>query len=390
MNCPHCGQEHPDNFKFCPNTGKTIESQLKACTNKQCPDCGKHILPIESKYCPTCGSNISENLDTSKVFMSFFDIVLGETNIYDIDADDYVKGEMDVDDIWPGQKIIHIDGIEFQGNHMSFNARQSDKKVFTFAIKLDGGKMRFPKSWITIGLKPNDIMLSLEKILCKDGFEWFEFDDPYDGHMAMAYKNIDDGTYLTFVIANDGLLVMNLTEEMKNSAYDYFTKDEEYDDTSDEDNTTANELSCPKCDSTDVEDDGTDYLQYKCNECGNIWGHNDDATCPECGSNDIEDDGTGYLQYECNNCGHVWGDEVDTDEDVIFSKVRSIIVDKLGVDEYEISYDSYFDSDLGADELDIVELIMEFEKEFGISIPDDKAETLYTVGNAIEYIKESL
>lgn len=207
MKCPHCGQEHPDNFKFCPNTGKTIESQLKACTNKQCPDCGKHILPIESKYCPTCGSNISENLDTSKVFMSFFDIVLGETNIYDIDADDYVKGEMDVDDIWPGQKIIHIDGIEFQGNHMSFNARQSDKKVFTFAIKLDGGKMRFPKSWITIGLKPNDIMLSLEKILCKDGFEWFEFDDPYDGHMAMAYKNIDDGTYLTFVIANDGLLV---------------------------------------------------------------------------------------------------------------------------------------------------------------------------------------
>lgn len=183
---------------------------------------------------------------------------------------------------------------------------------------------------------------------------------------------------------------MNLTEEMKNSAYDYFTKDEEYDDTSDEDNTTANELSCPKCDSTDVEDDGTDYLQYKCNECGNIWGHNDDATCPECGSNDIEDDGTGYLQYECNNCGHVWGDEVDTDEDAIFSKVRSIIVDKLGVDEYEISYDSYFDSDLGADELDIVELIMEFEKEFGISIPDDKAETLYTVGNAIEYIKESL
>ena len=96
MICPHCGQEHPDNFKFCPNTGKTIESQLKACTNKQCPDCGKHILPIESKYCPTCGSNISENLDTSKVFMSFFDIVLGETNIYDIDADDYVKGEMDV------------------------------------------------------------------------------------------------------------------------------------------------------------------------------------------------------------------------------------------------------------------------------------------------------
>lgn len=387
MKCPHCGQEHPDNFKFCPNTGKTIESQLKACTNKQCPDCGKHILPAESKYCPTCGSSISEKLDPSKVFCHFFDVVLGETNIYDIVADEYEKKEMVKGNLWPGMKIIEINTLQY--NKVGFAARQSDKKVFFLGIDFED-EVRLPQSWIAIGVNSKDTMLSLEKTLCKDGFEWFEFEDSYGDHMAMAYKNIDDGTYITLVIANDGLQVMKLTEEMKNSAYEYFVKSEEHDDTSDEDDTTENELSCPKCGSTDVEDDGTNYLQYWCNECENIWGHDDKITCPECGSNDIEDDGTDYLQYECNNCGHVWGDEEDTDEDAIFSKVRSIIVDKLGVDEYEISYDSYFDSDLGADDWDIVELIIEFEKEFGISIPDDKAETLYTVGNAIEYIKESL
>ena len=93
MKCPHCGQEHPDNFKFCPNTAKAIETQLKACTNKNCPDCGKFILPIDSKFCPTCGSSVIGKSDSSDVFLSFFDIVLGDTNIYDVDADEYAKSE---------------------------------------------------------------------------------------------------------------------------------------------------------------------------------------------------------------------------------------------------------------------------------------------------------
>ena len=66
----------------------------------------------------------------------------------------------------------------------------------------------------------------------------------------------------------------------------------------------------------------------------------------------------------------------------IESKVKAIIVDKLGVDEAEVKH-------LGADSLDTVELIMEFEKEFGISIPDDKAEKIGTVGDAIAYIEEN-
>ncbi len=64
-----------------------------------------------------------------------------------------------------------------------------------------------------------------------------------------------------------------------------------------------------------------------------------------------------------------------------------IIVDKLGVDENQVTETAAFTTDLGADSLDTVELIMEFEKEFGITIPDDKAEGIATVGDAISYIE---
>ncbi|MCR9171287.1 MAG: acyl carrier protein [bacterium] len=71
------------------------------------------------------------------------------------------------------------------------------------------------------------------------------------------------------------------------------------------------------------------------------------------------------------------------------SKVVSIIVDKLGVEESEVSNEASFTNDLGADSLDTVELIMEFEKEFNIAIPDDQAENIQTVGDAISYIEEN-
>ena len=73
----------------------------------------------------------------------------------------------------------------------------------------------------------------------------------------------------------------------------------------------------------------------------------------------------------------------------IASRVKAIIVDKLGVDENEVVNDASFTNDLGADSLDTVELIMEFEKEFDIQIPDDQAENIATVGQAISYIEEA-
>ena len=71
------------------------------------------------------------------------------------------------------------------------------------------------------------------------------------------------------------------------------------------------------------------------------------------------------------------------------TKVKAIIVDKLGVDEAEVTSEASFTNDLGADSLDTVELIMEFEKEFDIQIPDDKAEAIATVGDAISFIEKA-
>ena len=70
------------------------------------------------------------------------------------------------------------------------------------------------------------------------------------------------------------------------------------------------------------------------------------------------------------------------------AKVKSIIVEKLGVEESDVTRDASFTNDLGADSLDTVELIMEFEKEFDITIPDEDAEQIATVGDAIDYLKQ--
>lgn len=74
----------------------------------------------------------------------------------------------------------------------------------------------------------------------------------------------------------------------------------------------------------------------------------------------------------------------------IAQKVKNIIIDKLGVEDSEVTPEASFTNDLGADSLDTVELIMEFEKEFNISIPDDQAENIGTVGDAISYLEANV
>ena len=73
----------------------------------------------------------------------------------------------------------------------------------------------------------------------------------------------------------------------------------------------------------------------------------------------------------------------------IETKVKAIIVDKLGVDESEVTPEASFTGDLGADSLDTVELIMDLEKEFGVTIPDEEAEKIITVGDAIAFIEKN-
>ena len=73
-----------------------------------------------------------------------------------------------------------------------------------------------------------------------------------------------------------------------------------------------------------------------------------------------------------------------------FDKVKEIIVDKLGVEDVKITMEAKFIDDLGADSLDTVELIMQFEEEFSIEIPDEDAEGLVSVGEAVDYISQKL
>ena len=74
---------------------------------------------------------------------------------------------------------------------------------------------------------------------------------------------------------------------------------------------------------------------------------------------------------------------------MVFDKVKEIIIDQLGVEENLVTMEASFIEDLGADSLDIVELIMSMEDEFGIDIPDTEAEKISTVGSAVEYIKNN-
>ncbi len=71
-------------------------------------------------------------------------------------------------------------------------------------------------------------------------------------------------------------------------------------------------------------------------------------------------------------------------------RVKKIIVDQLGVDEKEVTPEASFIDDLGADSLDTVELVMAFEEEFGLEIPDSEAEKMSTVGDALKYLKEKM
>ena len=276
------------------------------------------------------------------------------------------------------------------GGNISYAAKSSDKKVFCWTIN-ELSDFEIPSPWISIGVDSNNITLSFEKILGKCGFDLEEFEDN-EGKHVFSYKQLNTGLFLVLVIDNECLGIFLGTEEMKNRSYHEFVSRDFQDEEGDNDVEVS---SCPKCGSDDVKDDGSGYLQYECNGCGNIWGHDDKEECPECGSHDIEDDVTGYFQYKCcNNCGHIWQvDELDYDDqnnnDPIFQKLCSIVIDKLGVDKNEVTLWARFVEDFGADSLDLVELVMEIEKEFGISIPDDIAENLKTVGETVDYIRKN-
>lgn len=107
----------------------------------------------------------------------------------------------------------------------------------------------------------------------------------------------------------------------------------------DDDETIDELLSCPNCESENIIDDGSGFLQYTCEDCGYNWGNRDDVTCPKCSSDDIWDDGNRFEnQLTCNHCGHEW-DEEDDNEEVVGNEKNidpSVYINKIWT---EIAYE---------------------------------------------------
>ncbi|MDY5666990.1 MAG: SUMF1/EgtB/PvdO family nonheme iron enzyme [Alloprevotella sp.] len=95
MKCPHCGQEHPDNFQFCPMTGQRIALQYKACTNEQCPDFGKYILPLDSRFCPSCGKALEDQMISEKNSKLEFEVDGVSFNMILVEHGQFLMGATD-------------------------------------------------------------------------------------------------------------------------------------------------------------------------------------------------------------------------------------------------------------------------------------------------------
>lgn len=121
---------------------------------------------------------------------------------------------------------------------------------------------------------------------------------PYCNSSNFAFRKINAEMHISYCTDCD------------ESYLPFKVESEELDEAEDEET-----LSCPNCSSDDVDDDGSDYFQYTCNDCGHNWGHDDTVECPECGSDDVENDGTDNMQYKCNACGHMWGEGEDPENE---------------------------------------------------------------------------
>lgn len=285
------------------------------------------------QVCEKCKKNPCEcNIEENDLF-PFLNVVLGETSI-----DEIAEGNTQFEE-YNGFKAIRCEDCIFITNPCSdiiatlqlnairveghdFPKILSDKLGVNWATSYDDCQKELLKRNYTIRLKRKDVEIDGENrniivaespnhkyILELIFFKLFSR-TKNKGHLNMIHVHLKKcpncGEENVYIVTDKFPFTYQCKNKKCSHEWTLIPKEIE------------NEIvtpNCPNCSSDDVDDDGSDYLQYTCNDCGHNWGHDDTVECPECGSDDVENDGTDYLQYKCNACGHMWGDGEDPENE---------------------------------------------------------------------------
>ena len=277
-----------------------------------------HTTPQVCKKCRKSPCECNTNPISSDNFFPYKGFTLGETSMNDFE-----------DDLIDDGSIIYYDldnGVTLLG------ATEGDTFIATMVDSTISSNNKLPKEWCNLlGCRFGTFREKCRRALSEKDFEIILDEDAeiivvspskkYRIHLAL---DVDTSQFVALLITlnecphckSNNFVLRKMNAEMHisycsdcNEYYLPFPIDESEND--EEDLELPN---CPNCGSDDVDDDGSDYLQYTCNDCGHNWGHYDTVECPECGSDDVENDGTDNMQYECNACGHIWGDNDDEED----------------------------------------------------------------------------
>ena len=278
------------------------EDRRPHTTPKVCEKCGKN--PCECNTKPISSDN----------FFPYQGFTLGETTMKEFE-----------DDLFDDGSIIHYDldnGVTLLG------ATEGDTFIAAMVDSTKSSNNKLPKEWSNLlGCRFGASHEKCRRALSEKDFDIILDSDadifvlsPNNKYRIHLFFDVNTSKFVAFLITlnecpycnskNFTFFVKPNTEIHMSCCVDccrsylpFEVESEELDEAEDEET-----LSCPNCSSDDVDDDGSDYLQYTCNDCGHNWGHDDTVECPECGSDDVENDGTDNMQYKCNACGEIWGD----------------------------------------------------------------------------------
>ena len=274
------------------------------------------------QVCKKCGKSPCEcntNPISSDNFFPYKGFTLGETSMNDFKDDSIDDGS-----------IIHYDldnGVTMLG------ATEGDTFIAAMVDSTISSNNKLPKEWCNLlGCRFGAFREKCRRALNEKGFEIILDEEaeivvvsPSEKYRIHLAFDVDSSKFVAILITlnacpycnSSNFALRKIHAEMHisyctdcdESYLPLEVESEELDDAED-----YVPLHCPNCGSPFIDVDGSDYLQFTCNECYHNWGHDDTVECPECGSDDVENDGTDSMQYKCNSCGKIWGDYEDDDD----------------------------------------------------------------------------